>query len=113
MMAEIDNHAIILLDKQGTVETWNKGAEKIKGYRANEIIGKNFRVFYSDADAKSGLPEQLLAQASSMRKACHEGWRLRKDKTRFWGDITITALYGPNGQVVGFAKITEGYVFHY
>ncbi|SFF18467.1 sensor histidine kinase [Spirosoma endophyticum] len=107
MMDEIEDHAIILLDKEGNVESWNKGAYKIKGYLAQEIIGKNFRLFYPEADRQLGLPTRLLTEAFTTGKACHEGWRLRKDGSRFWGLITITAVHDENGTVVGFAKITR------
>ncbi|WP_217371878.1 sensor histidine kinase [Spirosoma rhododendri] len=107
MMDEIDNHAIILLDEQGNIETWNKGAEKIKGYTASEIVGRNFRVFYPEADCQAGLPAQLLAEAAATGKVYHEGWRLRQDKTRFWGAVTITASRNEQGQLIGFAKITR------
>lgn len=107
MMDEIEDHAIILLDKEGNIESWNKGAHKIKGYLAQEIIGKNFRLFYSEADRQLGLPTHLLTEAFTTGKACHEGWRLRKDGSRFWGLITITAVHDENGTVVGFAKITR------
>lgn len=107
MMDEIDNHAIILLDKEGNIETWNKGAEKIKGYKADEIIGRNFRVFYPEADCQADLPSQLLAQAEAEGKVYHEGWRLRNDKSQFWGAVTITASYNEQGDLIGFAKITR------
>ncbi|MCK8490723.1 ATP-binding protein [Spirosoma sp. RP8] len=107
MVEEIEDHAIILLDKEGNVETWNKGAEKIKGYLAGEIIGKNFRTFYSDTDRQLDLPTRLLNEASTTGSACHEGWRIRKDGSRFWGDITITAVHDESGEVTGFAKITR------
>lgn len=107
MMDEIDDHAIILLSKQGNIETWNKGAEKIKGYRAEEIIQQNFNIFYSDEDRQLNLPEQLLNKAAREGSAYYEGWRFRKDKSAFWGLITITALHDDQGEVIGFAKITR------
>jgi len=107
MMDEIDNHAIILLDRQGYIETWNKGAEKIKGYQAGEIINQNFRIFYTEADRQAGLPSQLLAEATTAGKVYHEGWRLRKDGSRFWGAVTIVASYDEQGVLTGFAKITR------
>jgi len=107
MMEEIDDHAIILLDKEGNVETWNRGAQKIKGYLASDIIGKNFRIFYLETDRQSGLPTHLLATALATGKAYHEGWRLRQDGSQFWGSITITALHDESGTLVGYAKITR------
>lgn len=107
MMDEIDNHAIILLDRQGYIETWNKGAEKIKGYKAEDIIGQNFRVFYGESDRQAGLPSQLLAEAALAGKVYHEGWRLRNDGSRFWGAVTIVASHDEQGVLTGFAKVTR------
>jgi PAS domain S-box-containing protein len=107
MIAEVEDYAIILLDKEGVIENWNKGAEKIKGYKAEEILGKNFRVFYSEGDRKSKLPDQLLERARREGRANHEGWRVRKDGTMFWGNIVITSLHDVNNNVIGFSKVTR------
>lgn len=104
---EIDDYAILFLDRQGNIETWNKGAEKIKGYKAREIIGESFTRFYTAADREAGLPLQLLAEAVQNGRAHHEGWRVRKDQTTFWGSVTITALHDKLGAVTGFVKITR------
>jgi len=107
MMEEIQGYAILLLDKFGNVETWNKGAEQIKGYTADEIIGKHFSIFYTKEELKNGLPGKLLVEASEKGSIYDESWRVRKDKTTFWGSVTINALYDEDGMVVGFAKITR------
>lgn len=107
MVAEVQDYAIILLDSNGIIKNWNAGAEKIKGYKAEEIIGQRFDRFYSDADRESGLPYQLLGIATREGRATHEGWRIRKDGTRFWGGIIITALHDPQGNVIGFTKVTR------
>jgi hypothetical protein len=107
MINEIEDYAILRLSPEGIIENWNTGAEKIKGYKASEIIGKHFRIFYSADDQKSHLPETLIKKASEEGKAVHEGWRLRKDKSRFWGSILITALHDTAGHVVGFSKVTR------
>lgn len=107
MVAEVQDYAIILLNKQGFIENWNAGAEKIKGYHAEEIIGKHFEIFYPTADRESGLPMRLLQIARTSGRATHEGWRVRKDGSRFWGSITITALHGKGGTVIGFTKVTR------
>lgn len=107
MMEEIHGYAIFLLDKEGNVETWNKGAEKIKGYKAEEIIGKNFSLFYSDGDRKKGTPATTLAEADRLGTTYHESWRIRKDGTAFLGSITLTALHDENKNVVGYAKVTR------
>jgi len=107
MIAEIQDYAIILLDKDGTILSWNKGAEKIKGYKEQEIIGQNFRIFYIPSDREANLPEALLAQAVKEGRARHIGRRVRKDGTIFWGSILITALHNEKGEVVGFTKLTK------
>jgi len=107
MVAEVKDYAIILLDENGIIKNWNAGAEAIKGYRPAEIIGKSFETFYTPEDRKAGLPKALLAQASIEGKAIHEGWRVRKDGSRFWGYIVITALHNNAGEIIGFSKVTR------
>jgi PAS domain S-box-containing protein len=107
MVAEVQDYAIILLSKDGLIENWNKGAEKIKGYTEDEILGKHFRIFYPPEDQKDHLPERLIGQAFSTGKANHEGWRVRKDGSRFWGSISITALHDTENNVIGFSKVTR------
>jgi PAS domain S-box-containing protein len=107
MIAEVSDYAIILLSPEGIIENWNKGAENIKGYTAKEIIGKSFREFYTDEDRIRKLPESLLEEAIAKGRATHEGWRVRKDGTRFWGSIVITALHDDVNKVIGFSKVTR------
>ena len=107
MIAEIQEYAIILLDIDGTILSWNIGAEKIKGYKEDEIIGQNFRIFYLPQDRQSGLPEQLIDLAIKEGRARHIGRRLRKDGSIFWGSILITALHDDDGKVIGFTKLTR------
>jgi len=107
MIEEIQDYAIILLDIDGTILTWNKGVEKIKGYKAEEIIGQNFRIFYMPRDREEKLPEQLLRLAKKEGRATHIGRRVRKDGSVFWGSIVITALHDDNNNVVGFTKLTR------
>ncbi len=107
MIAEVQDYAIILLDKSGNILNWNKGAENIKGYKSSEIVGRNFRLFYTNEDRESKLPERLLKEACDNGKATHEGWRVRKDGTRFWGSIVITALHNDEGNIIGFSKVTR------
>src|ERR1700743_3658020 len=85
MIEEVEDYAILLLNSEGIIRNWNKGAEKIKGYTAGEIVGHHFRVFYTEKDKEAGLPERLIAEAELRGKAVHEGWRRRKDGTTFWG----------------------------
>lgn len=107
IIAEVEDYAIILLDTHGIISSWNKGAERIKGYSAGEIIGKSFKVFYTREDKEDGLPDRLLGTAIREGRANHEGWRLRKDGTRFWGTITLTALHDDDGKLTGVLKLTR------
>lgn len=107
MISEVEDYAIILLDVDGIVQNWNKGAEKIKQYKESEIVGKHFSEFYLPEDIESNLPETLLGLARTNGRASQEGWRKRKDGTRFWGSITITALHDDDGVVIGYSKVTR------
>jgi PAS domain S-box-containing protein len=107
MIAEIQDYAIILLDMDGTILSWNIGAEKIKGYKEDEIIGQNFRIFYIPQDRQAELPEQLIKLAIKEGRARHIGRRLRKNGEIFWGSILITALHDDEGEVIGFTKLTR------
>ena len=107
MIAEIQDYAIILLDIDGTILSWNIGAEKIKGYKEHEILGQNFRLFYMPQDRQEQLPEKLIDLAKREGRARHIGRRLRKDGTIFWGSILITALHDDDGEVIGFTKLTS------
>jgi PAS domain S-box-containing protein len=107
MVEEVEDYAILLLDKDGIIMNWNKGAEKIKGYKEEEILGKSFQEFYLPADRARGLPLQLLSLARNTGKALHEGWRKRKDGSAFWGSIVLTAVHDDQGQVIGFTKVTR------
>ena len=107
MVAEIRDYAIILLDLDGTILSWNIGAEKIKGYKEEEILGQNFRIFYMPQDRQAGLPEQLIAQATKEGRATHIGRRLKKGGIVFWGSILLTALHDDTGEVIGFTKLTK------
>lgn len=107
MIEEVQDYAIILLDINGDILTWNKGVEKIKGYKADEIIGQNFSIFYLPQDRQERLPERLIELATREGRAKHSGRRVRKDGTTFWGSILITALHDDEGEVVGFTKLTR------
>src|SRR5579872_6605420 len=93
MIGEVEDYAILLLDREGVIRNWNKGAEKIKGYTEEEAVGMHFRMFYRPEDREAGLPDRLIEQAGREGKAVHEGWRLRKDGTAFWGSVVITAMH--------------------
>lgn len=107
MIREIMDYAIILLDIDGTILTWNKGAQSIKGYKEEEIVGQNFRIFYLPRDREEGLPEKLLDLAIREGRARHIGRRVKKDGSIFWGSILITALHDEDGEVIGFTKLTK------
>lgn len=107
MVEEVEDYAILYLNRDGIVENWNKGAEKIKGYTAQEIIGKSFSVFYPEQERKDRLPEKLLQHATEKGKAIHEGWRVRKDGSLFWASVAITAVHDTKNNVIGFSKVTH------
>jgi PAS domain S-box-containing protein len=102
----ITEYAIFLLGPDGTVSSWNAGAERLKGYRSEEALGRHFSVFYPAEDVAAGKPERELAVAARDGSCTDDGWRVRKDGTRFWARVVITALYD-NGELRGFAKITR------
>lgn len=107
MVNEVQDYAIILLSKDGLIENWNKGAEKIKGYHAEEAIGQSFKMFYTPEDKQNGLPDKLLAEAVKNGRALNEGWRVRRDGSRFWGSIVLTSLHNERNEVMGFSKVTR------
>src|SRR3984893_3897427 len=103
----VHDYAIFTLDPQGRVVSWNSGAEHIKGYRAEEIIGQHFSRFYSAGDIARAKPEEGLRIASRTGRFEEEGWRVRKDGSRFWANVIITGLQDPAGNLRGFSKITR------
>ncbi|MBY5341303.1 PAS domain-containing sensor histidine kinase [Rhizobium leguminosarum bv. viciae] len=103
----VSDYAIYMLDPTGNVSSWNFGAERIKGYRPQEIIGTHFSTFYTAEDREAGLPETALGIARAEGRFEREGWRVRKDGTRFWASIVIDAIRDDEGDVLGFAKITR------
>jgi len=107
MVEEVQDYAILYLNKEGIVENWNTGAEKIKGYKAEEIIGRSFSNFYTEDDRKSGLPQRLLGLAARNNKAVQEGWRVKKDNTLFWANVVITAVHNEKNEVIGYSKVTH------
>lgn len=107
LVESIRDYAVFMLDREGRVATWNTGAALIKGYRREEIVGKSIDLFYTPQDRENGRPAKLLAQAASEGRIEDEGWRVRKDGTRFWADVVITALRNETGALIGFAKVTR------
>jgi PAS domain S-box-containing protein len=103
----VKDYAIFMLDPAGYITTWNAGAERIKGYTDGEILGKHFSVFYTPEDLESGKPSRELEIATATGVYEEEGWRVRKDGSRFWANVVITALWKPGGSLAGFAKVTR------
>jgi PAS domain S-box-containing protein len=107
LVEAVTDYAIYMLDITGIVTSWNAGAERFKGYRHDEIIGRHFSRFYTAEDQETGLPARALATAASEGRFEDEGWRVRKDGTRFWASVVIDAIRDPAKRVVAFAKITR------
>jgi len=103
----IVDYAIFMLDTEGLVRSWNPGAERLKGYSAKEIIGKPFSVFYTPEDREKGLPQKALSAARETGRYNSEGWRVRKDGTRFWALVVLDAIRDEQGRAIGFAKVTR------
>ena len=103
----IRDYAIFALDTQGFITTWNEGARRLKGYTADEAVGRHFSLFYPSSDVAAGKPEYELVVAESEGRIEDEGWRVRKDGSRFWANVVITALRGREGELSGFAKVTR------
>jgi PAS domain S-box-containing protein len=101
------DYAIYMLDPQGVVSSWNSGAQRIKGYRDHEIIGQHFSRFYTKEDRAAGVPARALARAVSGPPYEAEGWRVRKNGTRFWASVTLSAIRDETGELIGFAKVTR------
>ena len=107
LVQSIVDYAIYMLDSEGNVTSWNAGAERIKGFQTDEIIGKHFSNFYTEEDRKAGIPAKVLETARSEGRFEGEGWRVRKDGTRFWASVVIDRINGEDGELLGFAKITR------
>src|SRR5512143_1453682 len=107
LVESVRDYAIFALDSTGHIITWNAGAARFKGYEAQEILGKHFSVFYPAEDRKARKPEMELEIAAREGSFEDEGWRLRKDGSRFWANVVITALRDSQGQLLGFSKITR------
>jgi PAS domain S-box-containing protein len=107
LIGSVKDYGIFMLDPDGRVATWNEGARRIKGYESDEIIGRHFSVFYPEPARSEGFPDYELEVAGAEGRFEDEGWRLRKDGSRFWANVVITALRGDDGSLIGFAKVTR------
>lgn len=107
LVQSVQDYAILLLDPEGLVTSWNEGAERIKGYTADEIVGRSFEVFYPKEAIEAGYPAYELETAAREGRFEDENWRVRKDGSRFWANVVITALHDERGRLVGYAKVTR------
>jgi PAS domain S-box-containing protein len=107
LVSQVSDYAIYMLDLDGLISSWNIGAERLKGYAEREVLGRNFSVFYTQEDIASGKPTQALQRAIQDGRFEDEGWRVRKDGTRFWANAVLTALRADDGSLLGFAKLTR------
>ncbi len=103
----VTDYAIFMLNPAGIVSSWNAGAQRIKGYAGSEIIGHHFSRFYPPEAIAKGWPDVELERAKELGRFEDEGWRLRKDGSRFWANVIITALRSASGELIGFSKITR------
>jgi len=107
LVENVQDYAIFFMDPEGYIQTWNKGAEKNKGYTHDEIVGKHFSLFYSEQDNLDNKPARELEIAKRVGRVEDEDWRIRKDGSKFWANVVITALYDDDGTLQGFAKVTR------
>jgi PAS domain S-box-containing protein len=107
MIETVQDYAIFMLDPLGNAASWNSGAQNIKGYSSNEIIGRHFSLFYTPEDVATGKPREEFATANACGRVEDEGWRVRRDRSRFWANVMITAVHDEVGTLRGFAKITR------
>ncbi|HET7897356.1 MAG TPA: PAS domain S-box protein, partial [Flavisolibacter sp.] len=107
LVEQLNDYGILMLDEKGRIVSWNEGAKRISGYTAEEIIGKYFSIFYLEEDLINGKPTHELKVAKATGKYEEEGWRLRKDGSRFWSSVVITAVYNAAGAHIGFSKVTR------
>jgi PAS domain S-box-containing protein len=107
LVESVLDYAIFSMDAEGHITSWNIGGQRIKGYKTEEILGKHFSIFYTEEDRTAGLPEHILQTAARQGHFEGEGWRVRKDGTRFWASIVVTALRDEDGILYGFSKVTR------
>src|SRR5205085_1920981 len=107
LVQSIVDYAIYMLSPEGIVTSWNAGAERIKGFQTDEIVGKHFSTFYTEEDREAGMPQRVLDTAVREGKFEGEGWRVRKDGSRFWASVVVDRINDEKGELIGFAKITR------
>ena len=107
MVNAVNDYAIFMLDPAGRIRSWNSGAQRLKGYTAEEVIGRSFEMFYLQEDIDAGRPQQELDETLRLGRMEDEGWRLRKDGSRYWASVVMAALFDEDGSHRGFAKVTR------
>lgn len=107
IIQEVSDYAILFLNKDGYIQNWNKGVERIKHFKSEDIIGKHISIFYSKEDIELGLPQQLLKEADQKGRAEYEGWRIRKGGDTFWGYVVLNSIYNSDNELIGYAKVTR------
>jgi rsbT co-antagonist protein RsbR len=107
LIANVRDYAILILDPEGRVRSWNNAAEQIKGYKAQEVLGKHISIFYPKEEVEAGTPARQLEVAEEQGRFENEGWRVRKDGSRFWANVVLTSLRDQSGRLRGFGKITR------
>ncbi|MGY2874474.1 PAS domain S-box-containing protein [Marmoricola sp. URHA0025 HA25] len=107
LVSQVTEYAIVRLDVDGRVASWNVGAERVQGYSAEDAVGRHLSLFHPDEDVRAGVPQRLLDEAGATGRAHHQGWGVRKDGTRFWGEASLTALRDERGVLIGYAQLTR------
>lgn len=107
LVESVEDYAIYSLDSTGNITSWNTGVERIKGYKADEVIGKHFSIFYTAQDASAGVPQRAMEIAAREGHYESEGWRVRKDGSKFWSSVVLSAIHNEEGNLVGFSKVTR------
>jgi PAS domain S-box-containing protein len=107
LVAQVAEYAIVRLDVEGNVASWNAGAERVEGYPEEDALGQHLSLFFTEADVRAGVPQRLLDEAGARGRVEHRGWGVRKDGTRFWGEGSVTALRDEHGALIGYAKVTR------
>jgi len=107
LVSQVAEYAIVRLDVDGSVASWNAGAERVQGYSADEALGRHLSMFFPEDDVRAGVPQRLLDEAAATGRARHDGWGVRKDGTRFWGEASLTALRDERGVLIGYAQVTR------
>jgi PAS domain S-box-containing protein len=107
LVSQVAEYAIVRLDVDGNVASWHSGAERVEGYAEEDALGRPMSMFFPEEDVRAGVPQRLLDEARTTGRAQHQGWGVRQDGTRFWGEATVTALHDDHGTLIGFAKVTR------